>query len=168
MKNLLKSFEYDGYADLFKSLAPSLKYHLTILLFATSAIATFVQQTTGLQAIAVISFVAIMAAELVSGIKASAVSNNGKFNFSSQRFSRFLFKLFYYFALLFFCHSMNLHYLSVGKEMTAGTFDWMHTYLVVHIGGENIISVLENVAVIEGKPKTHYLQKVKARIAVFK
>lgn len=169
MKNpivdLLKSFEFDSYADFFRSLAPSMKYQLTFLLFWNSAITTALQQITGLEAMAVISFAVIMLAELVSGLKASQVK---KVPFTSMRFSRFLFKLFYYIALLFFTNQMYSHYNAVGKVVPKEIFDWIHTYLVLHIGGENIISILENIGVIEGKPKAFYLDKIKDKLSSFK
>jgi len=171
MKNplidLLKSYEFNSSIEFFQSLAPSLKYQCTILLFSISAIATFLQQITGLQAMALVGFVVIMLAELITGIKASAVQS-GAFNFNTKRFSRFVFKLFSYLAVFFFCQSMSVNYDHAGKMLAAETFSWIHTYLVVHIGGENILSVMENIAVIEGKPKAFYLEKLRDRLSIFK
>lgn len=165
--DLLKSYEFHSFGDFIQSLVPSLKYGGTFFLFSFSAVVALMQQITGLQAMAVIAFVVIMLAELVTGVKASQVEK-GAFNFNTRRFSRFALKLFSYFALLFFCNAMSLNYEVAGKTLTAGTFEWLHTYLVVHIGFENVMSILENIAVIEGKPKAYYLEKIKNRLSLFK
>ncbi len=127
-----------------------------------ASITNILQLLFGLEILPAIAFIIIMLFELVSGIAAS------KESFNSTKFSRFILKLACYFAVLFFVQSFYTHYHAAGKTTLSLLFEWIHGYLMVHIGIENVVSIMENVAVIQGKEKPFYLQKIKEKLNLLK
>lgn len=156
--NILDGYGYESGSQFIESLAPSLKYNLTVLMFSWSLISAYVEQYFGISIAGLIAFVIIMPVELISGIQASRES------FSSKRFSRFLFKLSYYLVLIYVTHIMALHYKSSGNSIVGGMFQWVNNVIVVHIVVENVISIMENIAAIEGKPKGTYISLIKNKL----
>lgn len=156
---LLKTFEYDTLADFGRSLAPSFKYQLVFTWLSLAGISSFVQRIFGLDALALMAFVAIVLVELISGIKASRIK---KETFSSMRLSRFTLKMACYLILIALPFLLSQSFTAQGKTWAAAIFDWLHTFLIIHIAFENIISVLENLSVIEGKDKTFYIEKIRS------
>ncbi|HQW47064.1 MAG TPA: phage holin family protein [Chitinophagaceae bacterium] len=134
---------------------------MTILLLTFTGISAVIEQLFGMNVIGFIAFVLVMPTEVISGVKASGES------FSSKRFSRFLFKLFYYMVLIFVSHAMADSYKAHDKVVIAALFEWVNTVLVIHITSENIISILENVATIEGKEKSFYINLIRKRFKSF-
>jgi phage-related holin len=122
-------------------------------------VSTLVQRIFGLDALALAAFVAIFFVELVSGIKASRIS---KETFSSARLSRFTLKMGCYLVMIALPFLLSQSFSEQGKTWGASIFEWLHTFLVVHIAFENIISVLENISVIDGKEKTFYIEKIRS------
>lgn len=159
---LLKTFDYHCFQDLVNSLAPSCKYGVTLGFISLSGIASVVSNIFGLDVGAFVAFLLVMGVELATGLYASHVQG---IEFSSQRFSRFLFKLFYYVALIGISYLMAVSFEKRGKGFAAGIFEWLHIFLVVQIVCENVMSILENAAVIEGKPKAHYVTMIKEFIS---
>lgn len=109
-------------------------------------------------------FIALLVAfmtELVSGIMAAMIS---KEKFSSMKLSRFILKVTCYMALIFITYSMCQDFTHHHNDVAAWVFDWMHIFLIVQIVFENIISILENIAVISGKDKTHWIQKLTEKL----
>lgn len=109
-------------------------------------------------------FIVIMIIELVSGIKASQIR---KEPFSSMRLSRFGFKLSYYLVLISVPYLFATSYRAHGKELVASAFDWMHIFIVMQVVLENIVSILENAAVIDGKDKTIWIKKLQEKFNAF-
>jgi|GEM_PF-1821884 len=165
MKNLflklLKGFEYDSPGDWLCSMFPSAKYSLTFAVASLSIMSTGVEKIFGLNFFALVGFFLVMVVELLSGVTASFYR---KEDFSSARFSRFLFKLFYYGVLIAAPFALSEYYKSHGSDMKASVYDWAHTSLIMVIFFENMISILENIAAIDGKPKTHLINKFKNKI----
>lgn len=158
---LLRSFEYDNLSHLASSLMPSTKYHLTALCTSMSAMGVLVNRLFGLDALAFGALLVVMVTELTSGVMAAFVRKEA---FSSTKLTRFLFKMFYYLVLISVPYLMAQSFFSSGKELPAVIFDWMHVFLVVQIVLENMVSILENVSVISGKPKTHWINKIQEKV----
>jgi len=161
-EKILKTFAYSGWSDLASSLMPSTKYdHLTGLGFVLSSVMVVVQVMFGISALAFLALLVIMVAELTSGILASRIR---KEPFSSMKLSRFTFKVAYYLVLIFVTNTMASGFQSSGQDLAYTIFHWMHIFLTVQIVMENIVSVLENVSVISGKDKTHWIKKIQTKI----
>lgn len=164
-ERLLKTYGYDSMAQFGESLAPSLKYAgITALSTSISAISVSVDRIFGLDAFAFLALIMVLAAELASGLTASRVRRE---DISSMKLSRFAFKVFYYLVLIAVPYLFATSFKSHGKDMAAVVFDWMHIFLTVQIVLENMVSILENMAVISGKPKTHIINKLQDKIDNF-
>ncbi|MDM8176849.1 phage holin family protein [Olivibacter sp. 47] len=161
-ERLLKTYGYESLAHVGESLAPSLKYAgFTTGSTMLSAFAVSVDRIFGLDAYAFFAFLIVLLTELISGITASRIR---KEELSSMKFSRFLFKVFYYLVLIAVPYLFSASFKFHSKDMAAIVFDWMHVFLVIQIVLENMISILENMAVISGKPKTHIINKLTEKI----
>lgn len=159
---ILKTFAYNGWTDLASSLAPSTKYeHITAMGITLSSVIVVVQVMFGLDALAFLALLVIMVAELSSGIIASKIR---KEKFSSMKLSRFTFKVAYYLILIFVTNTMANGFRATDQELAYTVFHWMHLFLTIQIVLENIVSVLENLSVISGKEKTHWIRKIQDKI----
>jgi phage-related holin len=155
---MLKTFEYNSFGELLQSMAPSMKYSVTFMTISFSMIAGAIQQLFGLNWLAFLAFLIVLIVELQSGIKASIVK---KEPFSSMKLSRFSFKVFYYLVIIAVPFLFEQSYKASGKDFAADIFGWVHVFLVVQIVVENLISIIENISVLDGKPKEHYINKIK-------
>jgi len=164
MKNfflkILQGYEFNSTVEWLLSLFPSFKYNFTLQVASVSLISSGIQAYFGLDGMALIGLILTMLVELVSGITASTLRKEA---FSSSKFSRFLFKVFYYMVLIAAPFLIGSYYRSIGKFKTASIYDWLNTLIIMVIVFEHFISILENISVIEGKDKTHFIQKLKKK-----
>jgi len=158
---LLRGFEYNSVSEWACSMFPSAKYSSTSLLVSVSIVGAGVEKVFGIDDLAMAAFLLIMIVELVSGITASSIK---KEKFSSSRLSRFGFKFFYYLVLISVPFLLASHYRNHDQTVTAVIYEWVQTFLIMQIFFENMISILENIAVIDGKDKTHIIQKIRAKL----
>lgn len=161
ISNILNGFDYLSITEFAHSLVPTVKYNLAALVLILSISLGWVDKIFGLSALAVGALVLVMFAELGSGIYASHVK---KEEFSSKRLSRFGVKVACYLILISVPYVLYDSYHAHGNTVAAYLFDWMHTFLTIQIAAENIISILENIAVIQGKDKTFWIEKIKSKI----
>jgi hypothetical protein len=159
--NVLKGYDYHSFSDFATSLAPSYKYNLMALSIGLSAIASGIQYVFGLNWQAFTAFLVVMVWELLSGIKASRIKGE---KFSSMRLSRFGFKTAQYLILVAVPYLLSESFRVQGKTIAAEVLDWLYLFLVVQIVFENVISILENQAVITGKDKTHWISKIQDKL----
>lgn len=158
---LLKTFDWHSAEQFFLSLAPSFKYKINISLMILSAIWVSVDKGFGLDDTAFLALLIVFIMELVSGITASRIR---KERFSSVKLSRFSLKVACYLVLIGVTYAMYLSFQHHADFLASVIFDWMHIFLVVQIVFENIISILENVAVISGKDKSAWINKLKGKL----
>ena len=130
-------------------------------LMAISSLWVAIDKGFGLDDTAFIALLVVFVAELVSGITASRVR---KETFSSLKLSRFSVKVACYLVLIGVSYSMNISFKHHGDFLASVIFDWMHIFLVVQIVFENMISILENVAVIGGKDKSAWIEKITVKL----
>lgn len=161
---LLATFDYHSLAEFAQSLAPSSKYKLTIASAIMSFFFPFVDRVFGLDAYAFGALLLVFVAELTSGLIAAHIR---KETFSSMKLSRFTFKVFYYLVLIALPYVMSVSFKDHNKTTAAIMFDWLHLFLLAQIILENIVSILENLAVISGKDKTHWIRKIQDKISGF-
>lgn len=168
---MLASYDYDSFTNFFQSIAPSFKYCITRQLLFVSCtfpglawLSAFIPQiplALGIQTAALVSMLLAFVVELVSGIVASRIR---KEPFSSFRLSRFTLKVFIYLVLIAIPYHWSQNYAAKGETVMAVCFDWLQNFLIIHIAQENIVSILENLAVIDGKDKTAWINKIKDKI----
>ncbi len=161
INKLLASFNYKSVAEFSESLMPTSKYHLTIATTFISVIFPVIDRIFGLDAYAFGGLVVVFVAELTSGLIAAHIKGE---TISSMKLSRFSFKVFYYLVLIALPYVMAQSFKAHDKTVASVMFDWLHLFLLAQIILENIVSILENVAVISGKPKTHWISKIQEKI----
>lgn len=161
IERLLKTFEFEGWPELAGSLFPSVKYSLTIATISISAFSVMTYKIIGLDVLASIAFVTVMFCEVFTGFWAS---KKLKINTSSVKMSRFSLKMACYFVVLFVCNSFAESFKAKDSNVGYWFFDWLHVYLAIHIATENIISIIENWAIIEGKEKTYWIVKIQDKL----
>lgn len=158
---LLQSFDYQNWFDLGASLMPSVKYNLTVMAFTLSFVMPPVERVFGLDGLAVGGLLIVFVAEITSGVIASKIKGDP---FSSVRLGRFTFKVFFYIVLICVPYLMAESFRAKGKELATVMFDWLHLFMLAQIIIENMISILENVAIIGGKDKTHWIKKIQDKV----
>jgi len=158
---LLATFDYESLLALGQSLAPSTKYNLTIASLFISVALPALDRVFGLDGYAFALLLMVFTAELSSGILAAHIR---KETLSSMKLSRFSFKVFYYLVLISMPYVLAQSFLAHNKTFASTMFDWLHLFLLSQIVLENIVSILENVAVIDGKDKTHWIAKIQAKV----
>jgi len=162
---LLKTFDFHSLGEFLLSLAPSFKYGINTYVMGLAMIWVPVDKWFGLDDTAFAGLLGVFLTEVLSGIVASRIR---KETFSSMKLSRFGVKAACYMVLIFTSHSMYMSFKHHDDDTAAVAFDWLHIFLVVHIVFENIISVLENIAVISGKDKSAWIKKAKEKLdAIF-
>jgi phage-related holin len=159
---ILSSFQYSSWAKLTESLAPSLKYtNITNLTVIVSGLSASVLRIFGLDGLAFTVLMMVFVFELATGLMKATVS---KEEITSARLSRFLFKVSYYLILIAISYLMSESFLARGKETASMIFDWMHLFFVVQIVLENVVSIAENLAVINGKEKSHWITALQEKV----
>lgn len=162
LTRILATFDYHSWLEFGQSLLPSSKYNLTLNLAPfTVLLFPAIDRLFGLDAVAFGVLLVVFVAELSSGIYASKIM---KVPFSSMKLSRFSFKVAYYLVLISLPYVMAVSFKAHDKTAAATMFDWLHLFLVAQIVLENVVSILENLAVISGKPKTHWITAIKEKI----
>jgi len=116
-----------------------------------------VDKLFGLDNAGFIALLVVFVTELVTGISASVIR---KEKISSIKLSRFGLKVACYLVLIFVSYTMSVSFDAHHKAVGAWVFDWLNVFLIIQISLENIISILENLAVISGKDKTAWINKI--------
>ncbi|WP_145859059.1 phage holin family protein [Pedobacter suwonensis] len=161
LNKMLAKFDYHSWAEFGQSLLPSSKYGWTVLSAGFSlSIFPFVDRVFGLDAYAFAVLILVFIAELTSGLIAASICKEA---ISSMKLSRFSFKVFYYLVLISLPYVMAESFKLHGKAAAAFMFDWLHLFLLAQIILENVVSILENLAVISGKDKTHWIAKIQQK-----
>lgn len=161
---VLRWYEYTSVGDWVTSMLPSIKYEITTTSVLTSTFTGLIASLIGMEWMAFLAFLIVMILELVSGIWASLVKGD---TFQKGKLFRFIFKAFCYIVIMSATFLFAENYRTQGKEFVAGIFDWLHIFLVVQIVLENIYSILENVGVIQGKPKGELIEAIKSKMKRF-
>lgn len=157
----LSTYGYDSIPDFLQSVAPSFKYGLQIPAISFSAIAAFVTQWLGLSPFLAVAMLVAIATEMRTGIRASRRQG---IPFESFRFSRCIIKLSIWLAIIYIVHAFykecllqeEFLYNKIGSLFFSVVKFFVMTWFCV----EHLTSILENLAVIDGKPKDELISKV--------
>lgn len=159
---MLATFDYGSGLEFFHSLSLTAKYRWTFCTVGLSAtFFPFVDKLLGLDAFAFAMLIVVFVVELGSGLFAAHIR---KETFSSMKLSRFTFKVVIYLALIAMPYVMSTNFHDHGKSAAAFIFEWMHLFFVAQIVLENLVSILENLAVISGRDKGHWIAKIQEKL----
>ena len=160
---LLYSYGYDSVGALMESVFPSTKYVGFGQSAALSSVLGCVCSMLGLWPVLAVAVVLILLLELGSGICAARKRHE---HFESSKFSRFLLKLCIWFFLFMSCQVFAFfasHYErhSLAWLVGAWFFDVLTVILMIAFVVENATSILENLATIDNRDKSYYIDMVK-------
>jgi hypothetical protein len=170
---MLATFNYHSLAGLFESVAPSFRYNITkpILMLSitlpslSSILSAFfpaIEATLGISGASFIAMIIAFVVELISGLFAA---NIRKEQFSSLKLSRFSLKVCIYLVIIAVPYHWGQSFAARDKVFMAGVFDWLQSFLIAQIAFENIVSILENLSVINGNDKTAWINKLKEKLS---
>lgn len=155
------TYAYADVKEFLLSLCPSFKYGLQSLSLAISFITALVNQLVGIgPALAVAMLIAVIV-ETWSGIKASRIRLEA---FESFKFSRCVIKVAVWYSLLYFTHSFALDCaIREGWIYLLGEtfFNFVRILILSFFCVEYVTSILENLAVIDGKPKDTLIKVIR-------
>lgn len=159
----LMSYGYDSADALFRSVFPSTKYVGVGQSAALSSVWGLLCSALGIWPVLAVAMILVMVVELVSGIVASHKRREA---FESAKFSRFVLKLCIWFVLFVSCQMFEwfaamYNATSLTWMVGAWFFDVLTVILMIAFVTENTTSILENMACIDGKPKSFYIDAVK-------
>ena len=146
------SYGYDSVAALMSSVFPSTKYVSIGQSVALSSVWGVICSVLGIWPILALAMIFVMVIELVSGVTAS---HKRMEHFESSKFSRFVScQMFSYFAAQYGHNTLQW---MVG----AWFFDVLTVILMMAFVVEHTTSILENMACIDGREKSYYIDVVK-------
>lgn len=172
INRFLETYGFDGIKGFLLSLFPSFKYGVAGQTLSASAVLGFVSNLLGMSPFMIpVMFMAVVI-ETWSGIKASKKQGG---HFESIKFSRCVIKVFIWISLffMFHCFAMDMQTHEDWVHMTGFyVFEVLHVATMVYFVIEYGTSILENLAVLDGKPKEalvvafgtmfeHFIQKMK-------
>jgi phage-related holin len=157
---LLKTFDFHDFTAFGQSLMPSHRYGGTTVLMIVCAVWVSVDKVFGLDSGAFVALGCVFVAELVTGIVAAHMRGE---TISSVKLSRFSLKVACYLVLIAVSYLMAQSFANHKQDVAGAVFDWLHIFLVAQIVLENIVSILENLAVINGKDKSAWISKIQEK-----
>lgn len=158
---MLKSFHFETSTEFLQSLLPAFKYDMLLMTIGFSAVISGIEIFTGLNIYGVLGLGLAFIVELISGIMASRKRNEP---FQSSKLSRFTLKAACYMLVIGISHLMYLSY-EEKNTLAASVFEWLNTFFIVEVVTELLFSILENMAVLTGRNKDHWITKIKAKVA---
>ena len=156
------TYGYDSPKEFFLSVAPSFKYNLQFPAISFSAVTAVVSEWIGITPFLAMAMLVAIVSEMWTGIRASKVQEIG---FESFRFSRCIIKLCIWLTIIYITHSFYLESKAGSEEsfiMLLATlfFSIVKVFVMTWFCVEHVTSILENLAVIDGKPKDTLIKQV--------
>lgn len=163
MNKFLLSYGYGSFSALMQSVFPTTKYLGTGHSIALSSFWGLLCSVLGIWPVLAIAMIFVMIIELVSGVVASHKRNE---HFESAKFSRFVLKLCIWFMLFVSCQMFKwfaAQYDANSLTWLVGAwfFDVLTVILMMAFVVEHTTSILENMACIDGREKSFYINMVK-------
>lgn len=154
INRFLETYGFDGVKGFFLSLFPSFKYDTAAVTIPASVVLAVISELLGVSPfIVVVMFLAVLV-ETVTGIRASKKQGG---HFESFKFSRCVIKVFVWVFLFFMFHSfskdMGTHPGNWIYQCGVWVFDVLHVTTMIYFVIEYATSILENLAVLDDKPK---------------
>ncbi len=167
IQRFLTTYGWVSNKEFMLSMFPSAKYGTVGGSVSFAAVSTFFVQYLGISPALVPCLVVVIATELCTGILAS---HKRKEPFESSKFSRFAIKLCVWMVLFYTSHSFMNEYSereTLVQVMAYTFFEVLKVFLMSSFVIENTTSILENLAVLDGKPKDAYITKTKELFNAF-
>lgn len=154
INRFLETYGFDGIKGFLLSLFPSFKYGVAGQTISVSAVLAVVSEWLGISPFLVLVMFLAVVVETWTGYKASKKQGG---HFESVKFSRCIIKVFIWVTLFFIFHSF-------AKDMQSHEDNWiylsgvyafevLHVTTMFYFAIEYTTSILENLAVLDGKPK---------------
>lgn len=168
IQRFLSTYGWASNKEFMLSLFPSAKYGTMGGSISFATVTAFFVQYLGISPALIPALVIILGTELWTGIRASVKMK--KEPFESGKFSRFVIKLCVWMVLFYTAHSFMNEYR--GQEtlvqiLAFTFFEVLKVFLMSLFLVENVTSILENLAVLDGKPKAAYIDKTKELFNAF-
>lgn len=160
INHFLETYGFDGVKGFFLSLFPSFKYDIQVPVLTGSALLAVVADVLGVGPVVAVAMLVAIVAEMWTGIKASRIRGC---HIESFRFSRCILKLCCWLIIIYIINAFYMECSCQGRwfEVLAGVFFGVTKALVmIWFVVEHVISILENLAVIDGKPKEALVEKI--------
>ncbi len=167
VNRLVGTYAYQDVSDFLFSLFPSFKYRIQNLSIGISMIAAGINEFIGIGPVLCSAMTLAIVVETITGIRASSIRGE---SFESFKFSRCVFKIAVWLSLVFFTHSFYRDCLdgtSWVDEVGEVFFYFVKFMILTYFLVEYITSILENLAVIDGKPKDTLVNAVKSQWSLF-
>lgn len=167
IQRFLATYGWASNKEFMLSLFPSAKYGTMGGTISFAAVSAFFVQYLGISPALIPALVVIIATELWTGIRAS---RKRKEDFESRKFSRFVIKFCVWMVLFYTTHSFMNEYRSqetLVQILSFTFFEVLKSFLMSLFVVENATSILENLAVLDGKPKATYVNKLKELFNAF-
>lgn len=157
IRRFLGTYSFTSIHDFMLSLHPSFKYGLQVPLISISGVVAVLSRILGFGPAIVVAMVVAVLVETYTGIKASRIQG---IKFESFKFSRCLLKVFIWYTLIYITNSFALECASkdtVLNDIGATFFEIVRLLILAYFVLEYVVSIMENLAVIDGKPKTQFV-----------
>lgn len=155
------TYGYDSLKEFFLSVAPSFKYNLQLPAISLSAVTAIVSKWIGITPFLLLAMLIAIVAEMWTGIRASKAKG---IDFESFRFSRCIIKLCIWLTIIYIIHSFykecQMNEQDFILVLSAIFFSIVKLFIMTWFCVEHVTSILENLAVIDGKPKDALIKKV--------
>lgn len=163
INRFLSTYGYDSISDFFLSICPSFKYELHLPAISLSTITAVISHWVGLTPFLAFAMLIAIVAEMWSGIRASIIKGD---DFDSFKFSRCIIKLCIWLTIIYIVHSFWLE-CRAGEQNIINYLSCIFFYIVkvfvmTSFCVEHIVSILENLAIIDGKPKNALIAKIQS------
>lgn len=162
VSRFLQSYGYGSIKEFSLSLCPSFKYNLQMPTSIISITLALASKYLGIGPVIVFAMFVAVVVETVSGIYASKKTG---IDFESFRFSRCVIKVSIWMVLIFIANSFSLECASRDgwiDRLGEVFFDIVRLFVLIYFAIEYIVSILENLAVIDGKPKTTFIESLQS------
>lgn len=156
------TYGYDSLREFFLSVAPSFKYNLQLPAISFSAATAIASEWMGITPLLAIAMLVAIVSEMWTGIRASRVQG---IVFESFRFSRCILKLCIWLTIIYIVHSFYSESRNGAEEsavmlLASLFFLVVKAFVMTWFCVEHVTSILENLAVIDGKPKDALIRQV--------
>lgn len=156
----LAAYQYNSFEEFVLSIFPTFKYQLQGLMLLVSCASGTMNYFFGMKPALAVAMAIAVIVEVWTGIQASKKQGN---KFESFKFSRCVIKIGIWLLILYIIHAFEKEYESRTNLIQMAAYAFFNFVYVVALTGflvEYITSILENVAVLQNKPKTQIIEAI--------
>ena len=161
LTRFVQTYGYDDFSSFLLSIVPSAKYSLHIPAISLSATVAIVSEFLGLTPVLALAMLVAISVEMLTGISASKKRG---IKFESFRFSRCIIKLMIWLSLIYIIHAFYKECAAADILFIAAVgpifFSIVKAFIMVWFCVEHVTSILENLSILDGKPKTALIEQI--------